>query len=143
MSALPEVAEGVGRYRVGSRWRLRCVYAADYCERWDGAEIEVVAVEGGEGLPAPPSPADFNLDGFVDGNDLAVWQANLGMAGDATTAHGDANGDLNVDGDDLLVWQQQFTGGPPTPAAAVPEPAGLALLLCAAAALPLSRRRRL
>lgn len=91
----------------------------------------------------PPSPADFNLDGFVDGNDLAVWQTNLGMVGDATTAHGDANGDLNVDGGDLLIWQHLFTGGPPAPTAAVPEPAGLALLLCTTAALPLSRRRRL
>lgn len=61
------------------------------------------------------------------------------MVGDATPAHGDANGDLNVDGGDLLVWQQQFTGGP-APVAAVPEPAGVALLLCAAAALPLFRR---
>jgi len=87
----------------------------------------------------PPSPADFNLDGFVDGDDLAVWQTNLGKVGDAGLADGDANGDLNVDGGDFLVWQQQFTG-PPSATAAIPEPAGLALLLCAAAALPLLRR---
>lgn len=80
MSALPEVAEGVGRYRVGSRWRLRCVYAADYCERWDGAEIEVVAVEGGEGLPAPPSPADFTYVVHPLGEEacFAVWVEELG-----------------------------------------------------------------
>jgi autotransporter-associated beta strand protein len=94
----------------------------------------------GAGLLQVASPADFDRDGFVDGDDLAIWQTNLGMVGDATTAHGDANGDLNVNGGDLLVWQQQFTGPPPA-VTAVPEPAGLATLLSFIAALPLLRRR--
>lgn len=75
----------------------------------------------GTGLLQVASPADFDRDGFVDGDDLAVWQTNLGMVGDATTAHGDANGDLNVDGDDYLAWQRDFTG-PPAATAAIPEP---------------------
>ena len=88
----------------------------------------------------PPSPADFNLDGYVDADDLLVWQTNLGKVGDASPADGDANGDLNVDGGDLLVWQQQFTG-PPAGVAAVPEPAALVLLLSSIAALPMLHRR--
>lgn len=79
----------------------------------------------------PPSPADFNLDGFVDGDDLAVWQTNLGKVGDAGLADGDANGDLNVDGGDYLVWQREYTGAP-APTAAVPEPSiGLLATLAA------------
>lgn len=90
---------------------------------------------------APPSPADFNLDGFVDGNDLALWQTNLGMVGDATKAHGDANGDANVDGGDLLVWQQEYTGSP-APTAAIPEPSAGLLTMIAVAGWQLTRRRR-
>ena len=88
----------------------------------------------------PPSPADFNLDGYVDAADLLAWQANFGKVGDALPADGDANGDLNIDGGDFLVWQRQFTGPPPV-AAAVPEPAALGLLLSSIAALPMLRRR--
>lgn len=88
---------------------------------------------------APPSPADFNLDGFVDADDLLVWQTNLGMAGDATLANGDANGDLQVDGNDLLIWQAEYTGPAPV-TTAVPEPSGWALLLVMAATLPALRR---
>jgi autotransporter-associated beta strand protein len=89
----------------------------------------------------PPSPADFNLDGYVDAADLLVWQTNLGKAGDATNADGDANGDLNVDGGDFLVWQQQFTGAPPA-SAVVPEPTGAVLLLMATTVAMLGRRAR-
>lgn len=88
---------------------------------------------------APPSPADFNLDGFVDADDLLVWQTNLGMAGDATLADGDANGDLHVDGNDLLIWQAEYTGPAPV-TSTVPEPSGWALLLVMAATLPALRR---
>ncbi len=89
----------------------------------------------------PPSPADFNLDGYVDPDDLLVWQMNLGKVGDASPADGDANGDLNVDGGDLLVWQQQFTG-PPPPIAAIPEPSIGLLATIAAIGWQLTARRR-
>ncbi len=80
----------------------------------------------------PFHPADFDLDGDVDGNDFLVWQ--LGFAkfnGDATLVDGDANGDGFVDGDDFLLWQSGFSsslggGGMTT---AVPEPATLGLAL--------------
>lgn len=91
----------------------------------------------------PPSPADFNLDGFVDSADLAIWSSNAGLIGSGTTALGDANGDLNVDGSDFLVWQREFTGSP-APVNAVPEPsaATLAIFGLAACVRRTVRRRR-
>lgn len=78
-------------------------------------------------VPAP-SPADFNLDGYVDADDLLVWQTNLGKTGDAMTADGDADGDFTVDGNDFLIWQRQYTGPPPAASIAVPEPTEAMLL---------------
>ncbi|BBO31618.1 hypothetical protein PLANPX_1230 [Lacipirellula parvula] len=94
-------------------------------------------------LVPPPSPADFNMDGFVDSADLAIWSTNMGLVGDATNAQGDANGDLAVDGADLLVWQREFTGPAPV-TTAVPEPATVTLLLCSFATVGcLARRYRI
>lgn len=102
------------------------------------------------GAAPPGSGPDFNGDGIVDGNDLAVWKANYGLGNPpppATQADGDANGDGLVDGLDLLLIQQYFGGPPPAvPAsgdslAAVPEPSSL-LLAAAVLGLPLAARRR-
>jgi len=84
-------------------------------------------------------PGDFNLDGAVNGTDLALWRTEFGSAGGAC----DANNDGRVDGLDYLIWQQQFTGGTANAfvaAMSVPEPtaAGLALVV---AAVSLRRRR--
>lgn len=82
-------------------------------------------------------PGDFNLDGSVDGDDLAGWEAAYGTSG-GEPFDGDA------DGADVLVWQRHFTG----PAASsadpivVPEPSArmmmstFALLLLAYLAMP-------
>ncbi len=100
---------------------------------------------------------DANVDGKVDGGDLAIWQANydpLGLnAGGNSWYTGDFNGDGKVDGADLIFWQRnysplgyldlnamavaQFAG-----LDAVPEPATLALLSLVAPVLFLRRRRR-
>jgi hypothetical protein len=104
------------------------------------------------GATAPPtgSGADFNADGIVDGNDLAIWRENFGLGATpppATQPQGDASGDGVVDGWDFLLYQQQFGGPPPAvPAAgdslaAVPEPSSL-LLAMAVLGLPLAARRR-
>jgi hypothetical protein len=49
---------------------------------------------------------DANLDGSVDGLDLAAWQANYGT--ESGWAAGNSNGDAVVDGRDFLIWQRNF-----------------------------------
>ncbi len=97
---------------------------------------------------------DFNNDGVVDGLDFAIWQANVGITAGATLLQGDADGDGDVDGDDFLFWQRNVgkpapwngagagSGSSSSSLGAVPEPAGLAMLLCGGSlALALHRRR--
>ncbi len=79
-----------------------------------------------------PSPGDFNADGVVDGSDFLAWQRGLGTFYTA---------------DDLQTWKSNF-GAPAAGAAAgapgqgaVPEPAALPLVLTAALAAGMARRR--
>ncbi len=81
-------------------------------------------------VASPFLAADFDDDGFVDGDDLATWQTNFGLAGGATKSVGDANLDGAIDGADYLLWQQQFNAaGASLASASVPEPAAGAMLL--------------
>ncbi len=81
--------------------------------------------------------ADFNTDGNVDDQDLAIWQAAFGV-----NATADANGDGTSDGADFLVWQQQVGSTPPfVSSQSVPEPSSCILLILAAAPLFACRRR--
>lgn len=92
-------------------------------------------------LATPLQAADFQEDGDVDGDDLALWEFGFGLPG-AVHATGDADGDEDADGADFLVWQREAGGGPlavPT-SDAVPEPATLVNLL--AGFLLMFRRRR-
>jgi autotransporter-associated beta strand protein len=87
----------------------------------------------------PPSPADFNGDGFVDATDMGIWEGGFETAGNATPQQGDADGDLDVDGADFLKWQQELSVPAAAPAgAAIPEPAAATLVFFACAVL---RRR--
>ena len=82
------------------------------------------------GLVPTFAAADFNENGFVDGEDLATWQTNFGLAAGATKSIGDANLDGAVDGGDYLLWQQQFNAASAALATSgVPEPAAAAMLL--------------
>jgi hypothetical protein len=60
-------------------------------------------------------PGDFDTDGDVDGDDLAIWKNNYGAT---------------MNGLDFLTWQRNFTG-PGTLAAvnAVPEPTSLMVVI--------------
>lgn len=83
--------------------------------------------------------ADFNGDGIVNEDDLPLWKTGFGKSGDVTLEDGDANLNGRVGGADFLIWQRQY--GESTPAATIPEPASLTLVVCAVAAMASVRRR--
>jgi hypothetical protein len=88
---------------------------------------------------APLAGADFNNDGSVNGDDLAIWRTGFGSTSQTTNANGDADGNSVVDGADFLVWQRNATpasGG----SAIVPEPAACVLLLLATASVAARHR---
>lgn len=90
-----------------------------------------------------PIAGDFDANGVVDAADLERWKLGVGTAANATHWDGDANADGVVDGADFLVWQRNLGAtGATSNAAAVPEPAGLMLMLSVATAAACMVRRR-
>ncbi|MEM6798503.1 MAG: hypothetical protein AAF589_03225 [Planctomycetota bacterium] len=92
--------------------------------------------------------ADFNGDGFVDGDDVAIWLMFNGLQSGATGLLGDADGDGDVDAADGFILNAQLGGAPvPVPVIAgaaisnAPEPATAGLLALALAAGCCPRRR--
>jgi hypothetical protein len=83
-----------------------------------------------------PYSADLNDDGFVDGEDLAVWSEALGAG-----SQGDADFDGDTDGMDFLAWQRQV-GSPAPSSGAVPEPTAISLTLLGGYGLALVRSLR-
>lgn len=90
-------------------------------------------------VTGPAIDADFNNDGTTDGDDLLIWQRNLGASG-ATNAQGDTDGNGLVNGADLTNWKNRFGMAVPV-SSAVPEPAAWTLLTIAAVGLAARRRR--
>jgi hypothetical protein len=85
---------------------------------------------------------DFNLDGVVDGDDLAVWKTGYGTLNGATFRDGDNDRDGDVDGADFLAWQRAASNsGGEIPQMAVPEPSCMALSLIAFGLISLRVRR--
>lgn len=85
--------------------------------------------------------ADFNLNGVIDGGDIAAWQAAAGIS-----SAGDVDGDGETDGADLLIIQRQLGRSVMLPAiaansAAAPEPATEVLAVLALAGLRRSHHR--
>jgi hypothetical protein len=79
---------------------------------------------------------DYDDDGDVDGGDFLAWQQSLGATGSNLPA--DGNRDGVVDAADLAVWKQNFgeqAAASGAIANSAPEPAGLVLMLFAAALL--------
>jgi len=102
----------------------------------DGENVKVDYVVVAQALLA----ADFNEDGAVDSDDLAIWQTYLGL-----TANGDTDDDRDTDGADLLTWQRQYTGSPAATSSSigVPEPESWLLLGMACCGLEIFFRRRI
>ncbi len=68
---------------------------------------------------------DFDLNGYVDGGDVLVWQQSLGTPPNLAA---DANLDGIVDGDDLLIWRDNYgEPGAGNPISRAPEPSSLFL----------------
>ena len=93
--------------------------------------------------------ADFNGDGIVDLEDLAIWEMFVGLTMGASVLQGDADGDGDVDGEDFLIWQASVgpvpgagSGSGGDLVAHVPEPAGLAMLLTSGLLALAIRHRR-
>ncbi len=74
-------------------------------------------------------PGDFDLDGDVDGADLAKWQTEFGISDGS-----DADVDGDSDGNDYLAWQSNFglANGSAIAARVVPEPTSATISLSAA-----------
>lgn len=58
-----------------------------------------------------PITADFNLDGSIDANDLAIVRTNFGASG-VSFLKGDATHDGSVDANDLAVTRTNFGSSP-------------------------------
>ena len=82
------------------------------------------------------SSADFNGDGAVDEEDLALWRNRYAGNG------ADADGDGDTDGTDVLIWQREYTGPTQLSAVVVPEPSCLLLGLIAVVTLTMDSTRR-
>ncbi|BBO33710.1 dockerin type I repeat-containing protein [Lacipirellula parvula] len=92
--------------------------------------------------PGASVPGDYNGDGSVNGDDLAVWKTQYGQALPAAP-NADGTGDGVIDGADFLFWQRAMGGGAGVAAAsAVPEPTSALLLVSAVSMLAWERRRR-
>jgi hypothetical protein len=84
------------------------------------------------------SPADFNQDGAVNADDLAIWKTAY-----HATADGDADGDGDTDGADFLLWQKLVGSSSSQAATAtVPEPTAAMMLLTAILTLASSSHRK-
>ncbi len=87
---------------------------------YSGGNIPLLAVaydrDFSAGDPKPLSvalvhPGDANIDGKVDGGDLALWQQHydpLGLNTGNYFGWGDFNGDGRINGRDLALWRQNY-----------------------------------
>jgi hypothetical protein len=123
------------------------VYAGSRAEQQE-AMVGTFALLGTDPIVGNRGPwmlGDYNLDGSVDGADLAVWETTFVDPGDHFQAYtplmADGNQNGFIDGGDLLVWQREFGKGLPlSETAQAPEPTTLLLALASAAGL--LRRRK-
>ncbi|MDC0935705.1 DUF4465 domain-containing protein [Pirellulales bacterium] len=96
-------------------------------------------------LDVTAEPGDFNLNGTIDGVDLAIWMEHFGATSSGDAATGDANDDGDVSGWDLLAWQRGY-GETSVAIVLVPEPGAgagaLVIIVSLWCTCPLKRARR-
>lgn len=105
----------------------------DSRENFDAANRPLLTIE--YDLPGGGSPADFDGDDDVDGDDLDSWANSYGSGNG-----GDADNDNDTDGSDYLVWQTEFTGPAALQAATIPEPSTAILAVVMLSLSALNRR---
>ncbi|MCA9102190.1 MAG: polysaccharide deacetylase family protein [Planctomycetales bacterium] len=80
-----------------------------YCELTHGATtLEYEALANGCTIVISLTPADANLDGFVNGDDYLTWANNFHTYPTNGAAGGDFNHDGYVDGLDYLDWVANY-----------------------------------
>ena len=109
----------------------------------DSADLDEWLAEAGENEIASGNPyldGDANLDGFVDGSDFNIWNANK-FTSNASWCSGDFNADGSIDASDFNQWNSnRFRSSDHV--AAVPEPSALLHCLSAMICLLLAQRNR-
>jgi hypothetical protein len=111
-----------------------------YNRALSAAEIELLAKSGGAiRTPETALLGDANLDRSVDDKDASIMGKNWMVATGATWFMGDFNNDGAVNDKDASIMAAHM--GESLPAAGVPEPSTIALLLGALASLLVWRRR--
>lgn len=113
-------------------------------------ELDAAALQdiGWEVIPLPGNNGDYNGNGFVDAADYVVWRNTQGQnVTPGTGADGSGNG--NVGSEDYTHWRSRFgmaaaSGGGTSLdgiSAAVPEPAGILLVVVASVVALYTRRK--
>ena len=82
----------------------------------------------------PYLAGDFDLNGFVDGQDFIVWNGSK-FTSTGKWSLGDANGDGFTDGQDFVIWNGRKFQSSADGVSAVPEPSTTLLWLVALVAI--------
>lgn len=132
----PSYFDAADEAGMSRRWGGIHPFFDDYPARVMGSEIGQNAFRVAKNLFIGSGDTDLNGDGSIDGADIALLFNNWAGSG-----IGDCTGDGIVDGADIALLFTDWTGDS-GPAAPVPEPSAMALILPVLTLLAASLRRR-